>query len=151
MKEAAGIGAGLSRANYLKSADLLPPVFMTREQAEGPKARRRSVGTPGHHRLPASIDGVLDVFLTDSAEVDPAKARDLQAFFWRLRAFRERRILLTGLVGSHEHGGEELSRQRVRELSRLMVEEGGFDGEFILKVNGDPGALKGVKLEVLKR
>jgi hypothetical protein len=150
VKEAAGIGAGLSRSNYLKSADLLPPVFMTREQAEGP--RKRSAASPGaRHRPVASINGVLDVFLPDSAGIDPAKEKDLQAFFWRLNAFRQRRILLTGLIGSKESGGEELSRQRVRELSRLMVEEGGFEGEFILKVNGERGALKGVKIEVLRR
>jgi hypothetical protein len=152
VKAAAGIGAGLSQANYLSSAALLPPVFMTREQAEGPKPHRPESGGPATRRRPPStVDGVLDVFLPDSDAVDPAKEKELQAFFWRLSAFRQRRILLTGLVGAQEHGGEELSRQRVRELSRLMVEEGSFEGEFILKVQGVPGAQKGVKVEVLRR
>jgi flagellar hook assembly protein FlgD len=150
VKAAAGIGAGLSRANYLASPDLLPPVFMTREQAEGKRASQPSRGG-GHSHLPAAINGVLDVFMPGSAVVDPAKADKLQAFFWRLNAFKQRRILLTGLVGKEEGGGEELSRARVREISRLMVEEGGFQGEFILKVDGKPGELKGVRVEVLRR
>src|SRR5690606_22424580 len=105
-------------------------VFMTREQAEGiqPAPRRRGVGS-GRPRLPSAIDGLLDVFLHDSAEIDPAQADKLQAFFWRLGAFKARRILLTGLVGPDEGGSEELSRQRVRTLSQLMVDEGGFEGE----------------------
>lgn len=150
-REAGAIGAGLSRPNYLASPDLLPPVFMTREQAEGPRPRRPVSGGPSRPRLPSTIDGVLDVFLPDSDALDPAQADKLQAFFWRLGGFKTRRILLTGLVGEAERGGEALSRQRVRVLSRLMVEEGGFAGEFILKVDGDPGPVKGVRIEVLRR
>jgi hypothetical protein len=92
------------------------------------------------------------VFKPDSAEVDEARYADkLQAFYWRLNAFKKRRLLLTGLVKVGETGGEELSRQRVREISRRLVEEGGFEGEFILKVDGRPGPEKGVRVETLRR
>lgn len=150
-QEAGGIGAGLSRPNYLASPDLLPPVFMTREQAEGARPRQPRRGQGTRTRLPAAIDGVLDVFLESSDEIDPAKADRLQAFFWRLGSFRQRRIQLTGLLGPGESGSEELSRQRVRAISRMMVEEGGFQGEFILKVDGRVGPQKGVRIEVLRR
>jgi hypothetical protein len=151
VQDAASIGSGLARPNYMASADLLPPVYMTRDQAEGTQPAPRRTGVGGRPRLPSAIDGVLDVFLHDSAELDPARADKLQAFFWRLGGFKARRILLTGLVGPDEGGSEGLSRQRVRTLSQLMVEEGGFEGEFILKVEGRPGPQKGVRVEVLRR
>jgi hypothetical protein len=92
------------------------------------------------------------VFKEDSAEVDEVLYTDkLQAFYWRLKGFQTRRLQLTGLVKFGETGGEDLSRQRVRELSQRLVEEGGFTGEFILKVDGKPGPRKGVLIEVLSR
>ena len=149
------LASGLSTAGFMPDLEKLPPAIMTRSQAEALGGRRRSPGTVfyGHPtRLPSSIDGVLDVFKPDSAEVDEAAYADkLQAFYWRLTAYKNRRIQLTGLVGNSEDGGEELSRQRVREFSQRMVEEGGFEGEFILKVDGRPGKRKGVLVEVLSR
>jgi len=123
---------------------------MTREQAEGPQAPVSYSGGGGH--LPASIDGVLDVFAFNSADVDEARYADkLQAFYWRLKRYQRRRLLLTGLLQRGETGGEALSRSRVREISRRLVEEGGFEGEFILKVDAQPGPRKGVRIEVLQR
>jgi outer membrane protein OmpA-like peptidoglycan-associated protein len=149
--EAPAIAAGLSRPGYLASPDLLPPAFMTREQAEGPQPRRRSSGG-GVSSLPASIDGVLDVFAVNSAQVDEARYADkLQAFYWRLKRYQRRRLLLTGLLKVGETGGEALSRERAREISRRLVAEGGFEGEFILKVDPKPGDAKGVRIEVLQR
>jgi hypothetical protein len=151
--EAAALGAGLSRSSYLDSADRLPPVFMTLDQAEGRHRAKASGGDrgPRRRRLPASIGGVIDVFVPGSAELDLAKADKLQAFFWRLSGYRTRRIQLTGLVGEDEPGGEGLSRDRARAFSRWMVEDGGFNGEFILKVDGQRGPEKGVRVEVLRR
>lgn len=125
---------------------------MTRKQAGGPGPSPTSAVKGHHGHLPSSIDGVLDVFKPGSAEVDEARYGDkLQAFYWRLKAYQQRRLLLTGLVKDGESGGENLSRERVRELSRRLVEEGGFQGEFILKVEAHAGAEKGVRIEVLGR
>jgi hypothetical protein len=148
--EAPAIAAGLSRPGYLASPDLLPPAFMTREQAEG--AQPRQFSRAGISHLPAAVDGILDVFDLNSAQVDEARYADkLQAFYWRLKGYQQRRLLLTGLVKQGETGGEALSRQRVREISRRLVEEGGFKGEFILKVTAQAGPDKGVRIEVLRR
>jgi hypothetical protein len=148
--EAPSIASGLSHASYLANPDLLPPAIMTREQAEGPQAHRPS--NPGGPALPAAIDGILDVFQFNSAELDTEHAADrLQAFYWRLKGYQSRRILLTGLLKTGETGGESLSRERVRVLSQRMVQEGGFQGEFILKVDPTPGPRKGVRVEVLRR
>ncbi len=148
--EASAIASGLSHASYLASPDLLPPAMMTRELAEGPQALRPC--NPGGPSLPAAIDGVLDVFQFNSAQLDTEHAADrLQAFYWRLKGYQSRRILLTGLLKIGETGGEGLSRERVRVLSQRMVQEGGFQGEFILKVDPTPGPRKGVRVEVLRR
>ncbi|HTB35214.1 MAG TPA: hypothetical protein VK842_10145 [bacterium] len=148
--EAPSIASGLSHASYLANPDLLPPAIMTREQAEGPQAHRPS--NPGGPALPSAIDGVLDVFQFNSAELDTEHAADrLQAFYWRLKGYQSRRILLTGLLKTGESGGESLSRERVRVISQRMVQEGGFQGEFILKVDPTPGPRKGVRVEVLRR
>lgn len=152
LADVAELGAGLRPARYLDSPALLPPAYMTREEAEASRLGRRSRSIPGKPRaLPQRIDGVLDVFVPGSADIDPNKADRLQAFYWRLRAYRWHRLQLTGLVGEDEPGGEALSRARVREFSRRLVEEGAFAGEFILKVDGERGPEKGVRVEVLRR
>ena len=148
------LAAGLSPARFMDDVNKLPPAIMTREQAEalGGRPRRARPERAFRSTLPSAIDGVLDVFDKDSSEVDEALYTDkLQAFYWRLKAYRGRRLLLTGLVMRGETGGEDLSRQRVREISRRLVEEGGFEGEFILKVDGNEGPRKGVRIEVLSR
>jgi len=151
--EPKALAAGLSTARFMSNLDDLPPAMMTRDQAAALGPQQPSHGHHGHRTLlPSTIDGVLDVFQMNSAVVDESRYADkLEAFYWRLKAYRNRRLLLTGLIMHGEKGGEELSRQRVRELSQRLVEEGDFEGEFILKVDGNPGDRKGVLIEVLNR
>jgi flagellar hook assembly protein FlgD len=146
--------AGLQAGRFLADPNALPPAIMTRAEAEarGPQTPSLAYRGPGRPSLRVSIDGVLDVFKPSSAEVDEAKYADkLQAFYWRLQGYKHRRLQLTGLVKLGEAGGESLSRERAREISRRMIEEGGFSGEFILRVDGKPGEEGGVRVEVLKR
>jgi hypothetical protein len=147
--------AGLQAARFLADPNALPPAIMTRAEAD---ARGPQLAVQPSHRqqrpstLPASVDGILDVFKPGTAEVDEAKYGDkLQAFFWRLQRYKHRRLQLTGLVKVGEAGGENLSRERAREISRRMVEEGGFDGEFILRVDGKAGPEGGVRVQALSR
>jgi hypothetical protein len=138
----------------LEDPNALPPAIMTRAEAaaRGPQMPTLAYRRPGRPSLRVSVAGVLDVFKPNSAEVDQAKHGDeLQAFYWRLQSYKLRRLQLTGLVKHGESGGEELSRERAREISRRMVEEGDFEGEFILKVDGNPGVQGGVRVEVLSR
>ena len=146
--------SGLQNGRFLADPNALPPAIMTRAQAEArgpvrPQARRQP-SRPS--TLRATVAGLLDVFKPNSSEVDEAKYGDsLQAFYWRLQGYKHRRLQLTGLIKTGESGGEALSRDRAREISRRMIEEGGFEGEFILRVDGRPGEKGGVRVEVLSR
>lgn len=146
--------SGLQNGRFLEDPNALPPAIMTRAQADarGP-ARPSSPRKPSRpSTLRATVAGVIDVFKPNSAEVDEAKYGDaLQAFYWRLQGYKRRRLQLTGLIKVGETGGEALSRDRAREISRRMIEEGGFEGEFILRVDGKPGEKGGVRVEVLSR
>ena len=147
--------AGLQSARFLDDPSALPPAIMTRDQAaaRGPRPAPSARPRPSQpSTLRATVAGVLDVFKPGTAVVDEAKYGDkLQAFYWRLQSYKRRRLQLTGLIKDGENGGEALSRERAREISRRMVEEGGFDGEFILRVDGKPGAEGGVRVEILSR
>jgi flagellar hook assembly protein FlgD len=92
---------------------------------------------------------VVDVFQAHTSTEDPALLPRLDAAWERYRGLGFHRFRLTGLVKSGEEGGEALSRARAVRMSELLSRKG-FKGEFVIWVQGEAGARKGVLIEVIR-
>jgi hypothetical protein len=92
---------------------------------------------------------VVDVFRWDSSREEKSQMPALDAAWQRYRGLGFKLIRLTGLVTRGENDGDTLSRARAVRMSELLSNKG-FNGEFVVWVDGRPGEQKGVRIEALR-
>lgn len=131
------------------SGERLAFVFMPAEEALVPSGPRHPLSPELLKRIhEAKIPQTLDIFPGESADEEKHLLGRLDDAYSHFRGLGFHLVRITGLLQYGEKGGYTLSRARAIRVSTLLNQRG-YKGEFVIWVDSQPGAVKGVRIEVL--